>query len=56
MWCTAGNDNNMSHISAKGFLDSNFIYAVIGKISNFQETAPNKFHIFTKIVIFKVWL
>ena len=31
----------MSHIYVKGFLDSNLNYAVIDKISNFQEIAPN---------------
>ena len=41
MWCEAGNHNYMSHICAKGFLDSNLNYAVINKISNFQEIAPN---------------
>ena len=41
MWCTAGNHNYVSHICAKGFLDSNFNYAVTDKISNFQEIVPN---------------
>ena len=31
----------MSHMCAKGFLDSIFNYAVIGKISNFQKIDPN---------------
>ena len=35
------NHNFMSHICAKGFLDSNFNEAVINKISNYQEIAPN---------------
>ena len=39
MWCVAGNDNYMSHICAKGFLDSNLNYAVIDKVTNFQEIA-----------------
>ena len=41
MWCAGGNHNNMSHICAKGVLDSNLNYAVIDKISNYQEIAPN---------------
>ena len=41
MGCAAGNYNYMSHTYAKGFLDSNLNYAVIDKISNFQEIAPN---------------
>ena len=40
----------MCHTCAKEFLDSNFNQAVIDKISN----CP-KFHIFTKIIIFKVY-
>ena len=31
----------MSHVCAKGFLNSNFNYTVIDKISNFQKFAPN---------------
>ena len=31
----------MSHLCAKGFKNSNFNYAVIDKISKFQEIAPN---------------
>ena len=41
MWCAAGNHNYMSNICAKGFLDSNFDYAVVDKISIFQEIAPH---------------
>ena len=41
MWCAADNHNYMCHIYADGFLDSNFNQAVIDKISNFQEIAPN---------------
>ena len=41
MWCATCNNNYMRHIYAKGFLDSNINYAVIDKISNFQEIAPN---------------
>ena len=54
MWCAAGNHNNMSHICAKGFLDSTFDYAVIEKNFKFSRNCP-KFHRFTKIVgvIFK---
>ena len=50
----------MCHICAKEFFDSNFFdsnirFAVVDKISNFHETAPN-FIIITKTVILKVWL
>ena len=57
MWCAAYNHNYMCHIRAKGFLDSNFnlALAVIDKISNFQEIAPN-FTFSQKIVILKVLL
>ena len=41
MWCAEGNHNYMCHIFAKAFLDSNFIQAVIDKISNLKEIAPN---------------
>ena len=41
MWCAADNYKYMCHICAKGFLDSNLNQAVIDKISNFQEIAPN---------------
>ena len=41
MWCAADNHNYMCHIYAKGVLDSNFIQAVIYKISNFHKIAPN---------------
>ena len=41
MRCAVGNHNYMCHICAKGFLDLNLNYAVIDKISNFQEIVPN---------------
>ena len=44
MWCAANNHNNMCHICAIKFLDSNLNEAVIdkiSKISNFHEIAPN---------------
>ena len=41
MLCVADNHNNMCHLCAKGFLDLNFNQAVIDKISNFHEIAPN---------------
>ena len=41
MLCAADNYNDMFHICAKGFLDSNFNQAVIDKISNFHEIDPN---------------
>ena len=50
MWCAADNHNNMCHIRAKQFTDSNFNYAVIYKISKFtysqnlQPLLPYKFH------------
>ena len=53
MHCTADNYNYTCHICAKGFLDSNFDEAVIDKISNFNELAPN-FTYSQKLVIFKV--
>ena len=55
--CNADNHDYICHIRAKGFVDSDINEAVIDKISNFQEIAPNfTFHIFTKILFFKVWL
>ena len=45
----------MCHIGAKGFLDLNINEAVIDKNIKFSRNCP-KFHIFTKIVIFKVQL
>ena len=42
MWCTADNDNDMRYTCANGFLYSNFNEAVINKISNFLEIAPNR--------------
>ena len=53
MWCTAGYHNFMSHICAKGFLDSNFDYAVFDKISLFFKRNCSKIHIFTQIEFFK---
>ena len=41
MCCAADNHNYICHICAKEFLDLNFNYAVIDKISNFHEIAPN---------------
>ena len=41
MWCVADNHNYMCHICAKRFLDSNFNWTVIDKISNFHKIAPN---------------
>ena len=41
MWCAADNHNHICHMCAKGFLDLNFNQAVIDKISNFHEIAPN---------------
>ena len=54
MWCAVDIHNRMRHICAKGFLDSNFNYSVIDKISIFHEIAPN-FHILTKMVMLKVY-
>ena len=39
--CAAGNHNYMCHTCAKEFLNLNFNYAVIDKISNFHDIAPN---------------
>ena len=41
MWCAVVIHNYMCHICRKGFLDSNFNEAVIEKLSNFHEIAPN---------------
>ena len=41
MHCAADNHNYMCHKCAKEFLDSNFNWAVIDKILNFHEIAPN---------------
>ena len=41
IWCAADNYNYMCQICAQGFLDLNFNQAVIDRISNFHETAPN---------------
>ena len=40
LWA-ADNHNNMCYICAKGYLDSNFNWAVIDKISTFHEIVPN---------------
>ena len=40
-WYAVDNHNYMCHICAKGFLDSNFNYKVIDKISLLHEIAPN---------------
>ena len=41
MWCASDNHNNLCCICAKELLDSNFNQAVIDKISNFHDFAPN---------------
>ena len=41
MWYVADNHDYMCHLCAKEFLDSNFNWSVIDKISNFQEIDPN---------------
>ena len=41
MCCASDNHNYMCHICAKEFSNSSFNYAVIDKISNFHEIAPN---------------
>ena len=41
MCCAADNHNYMCHACAKEFLDANLNKAVIDKISNFHEIAPN---------------
>ena len=41
MCCTADNHNYMCHTCAKELLDSIFNWAVIEKISNLNEIAPN---------------
>ena len=41
MCCAADIHNYMCHTCAKEFLDSNLNLAVIDKISNFHEIAPN---------------
>ena len=41
MCCAADNHNYICHKCAKEFSDSNFNQAVIDKISNFLEIAPN---------------
>ena len=39
MWCAIDNHNYLCHKCAKGFLDSNFNYAVTDKILNVREIA-----------------
>ena len=51
-WCAADNDNYMCRVCAKGFLNLNFNWAVIDKNIKFSQNCP-KFHILTKIIIFK---
>ena len=41
MFCASDNHNYMCHICAKEFSNSNFNEAVIDKVSNFYEIAPN---------------
>ena len=41
MYCASDNHNYMCHTCAKEFLNSSFNSAVIDKISNFQDIAPN---------------
>ena len=41
MWCAADNDNYMCRICAKEVSDLNLNWAVIDKISNFHDIAPN---------------
>ena len=41
MCCATDNHNHICHTCAKELLDSNFNYAVIDKIWNFNEIAPN---------------
>ena len=41
MYCAADNHSYMCHTCAKKFLDSNLNEAVIDKISNIHEIAPN---------------
>ena len=41
MCCASDNHNYMCHTWAKEFLNSSFNSAVIDKISNFQDIAPN---------------
>ena len=53
IWHTEDNRSCMGHICAQGFSESNFNWAVIDQISIFSRNCP-KFHIFIKIIIFKV--
>ena len=41
MYCASDNHNFMCHTCAKKFLNSTFNWAVIDKISNFHDIAPN---------------
>ena len=55
MCYASDNHNYMCHTCAKERLNSRFSLAVIDKISFFLRYCP-KFHIFTKTVIFQVYL
>ena len=41
IWCSSHNNNYMCHTCAKEVLNSSFNLAVIDKISNFHDIAPN---------------
>ena len=41
MCCASDNYNYMCHTCGKEFLNSSFNWAVIDKISNFHDIAPN---------------
>ena len=41
MWCASDNHNYMYHTCVKEFFNSSFNLAVIDKISNFHDIAPN---------------
>ena len=51
IWWAEDNCSYLSKMYAKEFSDSNFIEAVIAKISIFHENWP-KFYMFTKIILF----
>ena len=44
MCCASDNHNYMCHTCAKEFSNSSFNEAVIDKISNFHEIAPNSIY------------
>ena len=57
MCCATDNHNYMRHTCTKEFLDSNFNEAVIDKISNFHEIAPNSTYINRNFsIIFAIFL